>query len=549
MASYCHTPSRHPLNFATIPEKLHQLAIEDPEKDAIVIYDSKLQRTSFTRKQLYDETESVARALVKQGIKKGDRIALCVSNCVEWIAYDSGIMMAGGCSVRLFAGQADFLPMLEDCVAVIFDSEPTFYNKLLKVANILEDGTVISETYSKLRLAITVANTNSDIKGLSLDEMKETAKNDLNIILPRVDPEDITIIAQTSGSTGKPKRVTHSSFDIVNCSEMFCDLYNLTGDDAVFISRYFGFGGGYPFPFIGNGSKFVDAELRSINYPKDFSKYRDLAKIEGCTWLNMLPSDLRYCTEGKNVAPNIMTAGDIASFDAVKQGLNWASTIDYHLASAETLLIGSMTITKHNIGDYVPGIIGRPFPNTEAKIVDDKNCIVDIGQEGYLCVRSKWCTKVTTNGESVQQNGWFKTRDICKMNEKKEIFLVSRDDLFIQKETRKIGITFVEQHMKRHPDIDDVILVPVPDEDLQLKACACVIMKSGKKFDQKNILQFCMENLPQPKDFDYISSNPDYIIQFDKFSKLINGKVDRISIKDMAIKSLVQSHSLCAKTK
>ncbi|XP_014780452.1 putative acyl-CoA synthetase YngI [Octopus bimaculoides] len=548
MASYCHTPSKHPLNFITIPEKIRQFAIEDPEKDAIVFYDSKLQRSSFTRKQLYDETESVAKALVKQGIKKGDRIALCVSNCIEWIAYDSGIMMAGGCSVRLFVGQADFLPMLEDCVAVIFGSEPTFYNKLLKVANILEDGTVISETFPKLRLAITVANTDSEIKGLSLDEMKETAKNDLNIIIPQVDPEDITIIAQTSGSTGKPKRVTHSSFDIINCSEMFCDLHNFTADDAVFNERYFGFGGSYPFTFIAVGCKYVTADIRSIHCPKDFSKLRDLSKIEGCTWLNILPSDLRYCTEGKNVAPNIMTGGDIASFDAVKQGLNWVSLIDYHLSSAETLLIGTVLVTKQNIGDYVPGIIGRVYPNIEAKIVDDKDRIVDIGQAGYLCIRSKWCTKITTDGESVQQNGWFKTRDICKMNENKEIFMVGRDVQFIQKETRKISIVFVEQHMKRHPDIDDVILVPVPDEELELKACACVIMKSGKKFDEKNILQFCRENLPQPNDFDYISSNPDYMVQFDKFPKLLNGKVDRVSVKDMAIKSLIQSHSLCATT-
>lgn len=456
-------------------------------------------------------------------------------------------MMAGGCSVRLFVGQADFLSVLEDCVAVILGSEPIFYSKLLKVANILEDGTVVSETYPKLRFVITVAKMNSEFRGLSLEEMKKAAKNDMNVILPYVDPEDITIISQTSGTTGKPKRVTHSSFDIINCSEMFCYLHGVTAKDAVSNERHFGFGGSYPFTFIACGTKYVTADIRNIHCPKDFSKLKDLSKIEGCTWLNMLPSDLRFCTGENNIVPNIMVGGDIASFDSVKQGLNWASLIDYHLSTAETLLVARLELTKDNIGDYVPGKIGRPYPNIEVKIVDDKNCIVDIGQTGYLCIRSRWTTKVNTDGESVLNGGWFKTRDICRMNENKEIFLAGRNVDFIQKETRKISIRFVEQHMLRHPDIDDVILVPVPDEELELKVCACVIMKSGKTFDEKNILQFCMINLPQTSDFDYVSSNPDYIVQFEKFPKLLNGKVDRVSIKDMAIKYLIESHSLNAK--
>eukprot|EP00106_Octopus_bimaculoides_P013000 XP_014780442.1 PREDICTED: putative acyl-CoA synthetase YngI [Octopus bimaculoides] len=415
------------------------------------------------RKQLYDGTESIAKALVKQGIKKGDRIALCVSNCVEWMAYDSGIMMAGGCSVRLVAGQADFLPMLEDCVAVIFGSEPTFYNKLLKLANILEDGTVISETFPKLRLAITVANTDSEIKGLSLDAMKEKVKNDLNIILPRVDPEDITIITQTSGSTGKPKRVTHSSFDIINCAEMYCDVYDITAKDAVFNDRYLGFGGSYPYQYIGFGCKYVTADIRSLHCPKDFSKVRDISKMEGCTWLSMLPSDLRFCT-GENVVPSIGIGGDIAPFDAVKQGLTWASLIDCHHATSETLLVGSMAITKDNIGEYVPGIIGRPFPNTEVKIVDDNNTIVDIGKEGYLCVRNKWCSKVNADGKSILDKGWFKTSDICKMTGNKEIILLGRNVDYIHKAARRVSVRFVEQHILGHPDVDNIVVVPVPDE-------------------------------------------------------------------------------------
>eukprot|EP00106_Octopus_bimaculoides_P013004 XP_014780446.1 PREDICTED: oxalate--CoA ligase-like isoform X2 [Octopus bimaculoides] len=545
MASYYHRISNRPMSNDTIPGRLYQFAKANPNKEAIVYYDRKFQRTAITRKQLYDGTEQFAKALVKKGIKKGDRIALCVSNCVEWMVYDSGIMMAGGCSVRLWAGQADFLPMLEDCVAIIFDSDPTFYYKLLKVADIFENGNVVSEAFPNLRLAINVSKTKSPIKGLCYDELVEMVKNDISITLPRMEAEDITIILQTSGTTGKPKRVTHSSFDIINASEVYCKELDLTENDTFFNERYFGFGGAYPLSFIATGLKYISADMCSLNAPKDFTKLKGILAKEGCKKMALLPSDLHFCPENKTMMDFVMISGDITSLDNVKHGLSWSALIDQHMAAAETLIIGHKSFTKANVDSYVPGIIGRPFPDVEVKIVDDNNTIVDIGEEGYLCVRAVWCSKVNADGESIQDKGWFKTRDICKMTENKELILCGRDVDYITKSARKVSTRFVEQHVSSFPDVDDVVVVPIPDEVHGMKICACVIMKNGKKFDEKSIFQFCQENMPEPNNFDIISSTPDYFLEFNKFSKLGNGKVDRCSMKTMAITRLIKKTNHC----
>ncbi|CAI9723264.1 acyl-CoA synthetase [Octopus vulgaris] len=527
MKSYSHASSIRQLCYETIPQRLFRYALEDPEKVAFVYYDNKMQRTQITRRELYEGTEAFAKFLVGKGIKKGDRIALCVSNCVEWMTYDSGIMLAGGCSVRLWAGQADFLPMLEDCVAAIFDSDPTFYNKLLKVADISENGKVASETFPNLRLAINV----SEIKSLR-------TTNCQNINLPHMEAEDVTIIVKTSGSTGKPKRVTHSSFDIINCASCYCEKAGITQNDAVFNERYFGYGGSYPLSFVATGCKYVSADMCSLNCPKDFQKLKNLLTKESCNISSMIPADLRLCTGDKPILDLVMLAGDIPSYDAMKQGLFWTKTIDNFLTTAETLMIAVRRFSKDNIGEYYPGLIGPLLPNVEAKIVDDHNNIVDIGKDGYLCVRSRWCTKVSADGKPVLDDGWFKTRDICKMTEDKEIIMLGRDVDFILKSARKVPIKFVENHVQRHPDIDGVVVVPVPDEEHEFKVCACVIMKSGKRFDEKSILKFCNEYMPPPSFFDYVTSTPDCFIQFDRFPKLGNGKVDRLSIKDLAINRL-----------
>ncbi|XP_029636916.1 putative acyl-CoA synthetase YngI isoform X1 [Octopus sinensis] len=544
MASYYHRISNRPMCNDTIPGRLYQFAKANPNKEAIVYYDTKFQRTSITRKQLYDGTEQFAKALVKQGIKKGDRIALCVSNCVEWMVYDSGIMMAGGCSVRLWAGQADFLPMLEDCVAIIFDSDPTFHSKLLKVADVFENGNVVSEVFPNLRLAINVSKTKSSIKGLCYDKLIEKVQNDISIILPRMEAEDITIISQTSGTTGKPKRVTHSSFDIINASEVYCKELGLTENDGFFNERYFGFGGSYPLSFIATGLKYVSADICSLNAPKDFTKLNEILKNEGCKKIALMPSDLHFCPEKENMMDFVMIAGDMTSLDNIKRGLSWSTLIDHFMATAETLIIGHKSFTKDNVDSYVPGIIGRPFPDMEVKLVDDNNTIVDIGEEGYLCVRAVWCSKVNADGESILDKGWFKTTDICKMTENREIILYGKDVDFITKSARRVSIRFVEQRMLRYPDVDDVVVVPVPDEVHGSNICACLIMKHGTKMHEASMFQFCNENLPQPNNFDNISSTPDYFLEFDKFPKLGNGKVDRCSMKNLAIDRLIQKQGL-----
>ncbi|CAI9723266.1 acyl-CoA synthetase [Octopus vulgaris] len=456
------------------------------------------------------------------------------------MVYDSGIMMAGGCSVRLWAGQADFLPMLEDCVAVILDSDPTFYNLLQKEAKISEDGTAVSGSFPKLRLAINVSKTKSPIKGLSLQKMIEQVKQDKSITLPLMEAEDITIISQTSGTTGKPKRVTHSSFDIINASEVYCKELGLTENDGFFNERYFGFGGSYPLSFIATGLKYVSADICSLNAPKDFTKLNEILKNEGCKKIALMPSDLHFCPEKENMMDFVMIAGDMTSLDNIKRGLSCSILIDHFMATAETLIIGHKSFTKDNVDSYVPGIIGRPFPDVEVKLVDDNNTIVDIGEEGYLCVRAVWCSKVTADGESILDKGWFKTTDICKMTEDKEIILYGKDVDFITKSARRVSSRFVEKHVSGSPDVDDVVVVPIPDEVHGSKICACVIMKNGKTFDEKSIFQFCHENMPQPNNFDNISSTPDYFLEFKKFPKLGNGKVDRCLMKTTAIARLIK---------
>ncbi|CAI9726604.1 acyl-CoA synthetase [Octopus vulgaris] len=534
MTSYIHEPGRIPAVWQTIPEKLKCLAEEQPNKLAFVVYKEKDDRQQLTRKEVYDGTVKFAKALVKLGVKKGDHVALCISNCVDLIIYDTGIIMAGAVSLRLSLKSGDFKDIFSGCKAVIFDSKDSL-DKFCAIAQISDDGKVTSEIYPELKFVINISNTYCPSNVLSATNLMLNINDSEQVDLPNLDPEDIAFICQTSGSTGRPKNIYHTHYNWLNSIVHAMDASSVTSDDTTYNTRPMIYIGGYPFGLFSVGTTHVTGNVQMLNDIKNLEFIENIWKKEGCNILWLLPQHLQLLRDCGHRAKAILTGGDMLTKESLMHSLNFTEHIQIVYGSSEATFLTSRVFTKKNISEHLPKMLGRPFPDTEMKIVDDNGKTVNIGEVGNIEVRNKWTAKINLDGDSTNTNGWQSMSDIGYMTPEGDFFLVGRNTDFIKKSTVKVPVRQVEEYVSHHPSVEDVVVVPIPDEEVGERVCACITIRDNHEFNEDGLKKFCLEIMPQQSGFDIVTLHPDYFLHFTSFPLLTSQKFDRRSIKSTAI--------------
>ncbi|CAE1328861.1 unnamed protein product [Acanthosepion pharaonis] len=350
--SYFHQPGNIAYSYETIPERIQKLAEEKPDKIAMVMYHSKDERYEITRKELYDRSVKFARCLLKLGIKKGDPVAYCVSNCINWMTYDVGILMAGGISVHLLLGAADISKALDKCTFIILDAKEN-WDDLLSVAKIHPGGKITSDTCPSLKIAIAVSSDSRPANVLQASELiaEINAKDDGSFLeFPVLDPEDTAFICLTSGTTGTPKKIHHSHFNVLNCTATHDEDVNITCDDVIYNSRPMAYIGGYPFCYLNTGTRFVSGDTIFLSEPENFETVVDIWRKEGCTFVGLAPKELydRSVKFARCLLKLGIKKGDRVAY-CVSNCINWMTyDVGIMMAGGTSvhLLLGAADISK-----------------------------------------------------------------------------------------------------------------------------------------------------------------------------------------------------------
>lgn len=214
--SYLYTPNSEPYIYATLPERLHFLASEDPDRDAFVFYNLKKERECLSRKQLLDQSTNVAKHFVKCGVKKGTPVAFCMNNSMEMLIAVFGVTIAGGVpfytspNMRDGSDLIDMINSLKGELLVI-DTTGNDDNWTM-LENIWSEKSQTSEKVPSLNLILynnTIPRTSSCDSRKSLKSfIDEIIENEVQF--PCLQPEDHLAHFCTSGSTGQPKNDTHT---------------------------------------------------------------------------------------------------------------------------------------------------------------------------------------------------------------------------------------------------------------------------------------------------------------------------------------------------
>jgi fatty-acyl-CoA synthase len=180
--------------------------------------------------------------------------------------------------------------------------------------------------------------------------------------------------------------------------------------------------------------------------------------------------------------------------------------------------------------------VGRVQPHIEIKIVDAQGRIVPRGSAGEFCtrgysvMRGYWGDEEKTR-EAVDQGGWMHTGDLATMDEAGYVNIVGRIKDMVIRGGENVYPREVEEFLYRHPKVQDVQVIGVPDPKYGEEICAWIKLRQGQSADEEEIRAFCRGQIAHYK-------IPRHVRFVDEFPMTITGKIQKFVMREQTIRAL-----------
>ncbi len=456
-------------------------------------------RREITWSVFDEKANRVANMLLGRGIRKGQKVAILLMNCLEWLPIYFGILKAGAIAVplnfRYTSDEIDYCLKLADADVLFFG--PEFIGRIEAIVPKISD---------KLLLMFV-----GDTCPSFADDYHRATAN-CSSMAPKVliDDEDEAAIYYSSGTTGFPKAILLKHHALAQSARMEAIHHETTHED-VFLCIPPLYHTGAKMHWFGSlftGSKAV---LLKGNSPQAIF---DAVSCEKCTivWL-LVPwcQDIlamldrgELTMDGKSLEQwRLMHIGA----QPVPPSLikHWMSYFPHHkydtnYGLSESTGPGCVHLGMGNL--HKVGAIGVPGFGWEVKIVDEQNTPVPAGQVGELCVKGPGvmvCYYQNPEATAeVLKEGWLHTGDMARQDEDGFIFLVDRKKDVIISGGENLYPVQIEAFLATYPKVHDVAVIGLPDSRLGEIAAAIIQIKEGMTCSTGEITQFCMD-LPRYK--------------------------------------------------
>lgn len=481
------------------PEVLERKHVTWRDYDLIESTDPEPYRREITWSVFDEKANRFANLLLSRGVKKGDKVAILLMNCLEWLPIYFGILKSGATAVplnfRYTAEEIAYCVKQADVDILVFG--PQFTGRVEEIVDDISHGRLLfyvgedcptfAENYREL-----TANCPSSDPAIPLNEDEDAA------------------IYFSSGTTGFPKAILHHHRSLTQAAEMEQNHHGQTHDDTFLcIPPLYHTGAKmHWFGSLISGSRAV--LLRGVTPQSIFDAVSD----EHCTivWL-LVPwvQDILLAIEEGTIDPanyeldqwRLMHIGA----QPVPQSLirRWkeifpAHQYDTNYGLSESTGPGCVHLGVENI-DHV-GAIGVPGYRWVAKICDDHGEEVPDGEVGELWVKGPgvmvcYYNNPEASNDSIK-NGWLLTGDMARKDEDGFIWLVDRKKDVVISGGENIYPVQIEEHISAHPAVKDVAVIGLPDERLGEIAAAVVEAKPDAGLTEAELEEHC-QALPRYK--------------------------------------------------
>jgi len=550
--SYVHGASSIPLIGDTIGTHFDKVAQRWGERDALIV---RQQNVRWSYGELKNRIDAFAAGLLALGLAPGDRVGIWSPNNAEWVITQFATAKAGlilvninpayrlselhyalnkvGCKALITAHAfktSDYVGMLRELAPEI-DRCPA--------------GKLQAERLPTLKTLVRIGD--GEMRGfLRFDDVfamgGERHRAALAELAPKLQFDDAINIQFTSGTTGEPKGATLTHHNILNNGFFVGEAMRLADGDRVCIPvpLYHCFG-----MVLGNLACITHGA--AMVYPSEgFDPLATLEAVEAerCTALYGVPTmfiaELGHPQFGRFDLGSLRTgimAGSPCPIEVMKRCIGEMNMREVTIAYGMTETSPVSTQTSHD--DPIErrvGTVGRVHPHVEVKIVDSNGRIVPPGAPGELCTRGYsvmlgyWGDGERT-AEAIDRAGWMHTGDLATLDEDGYCNIVGRIKDMVIRGGENVYPREVEEFLFRHPKIEAVQVVGVPDSKYGEELCAWIKLKPDTAASAEEIQGFCKGQIAHYK-------IPRYIKFVDGFPLTVTGKVQKFVMRDEMIREL-----------
>ena len=486
-----------------------------PDRDAMV-FEGKRQ----TYSEVSERANRLGNALVKLGMKQGDRVAMLEVNCPEIIETYYAVAKLGCIFVPLnFRAKSDELSyMLSNAEAKVL-----FVGK-----RYLDMVRAMLPNLATVEKCISIGSKEADM--LFYDELVSSSPADE--VSVDVGDDDITILMYTAGTTGQPKGVPllHSGFvsyildnvepaspEIEERNLLTVPLYHVAGVQAMLAAIY----GGRTLVLMrqfevkewmetvqqerATRAMLVPTMLKNVVDSPDFEKH-DLTSLQVITY-GAAPMPFEVITKAMQVMPWVRFINAFGQTET-------ASTIT--TLGPEDHIIEGTDEEKEKKLRRLAQSIGRPLPDVEVKIIDEGGKelppleVGEIVARGPRIMTGYWHDDEKT-AKAFTPDGWLITSDKGWRDEEGYIFLAGRGDDMIIRGGENISPEEVENVLYSYPKIEEAAVIGVPDPEWGQEPRAIVVLKSGETATGEEVMEYCRSKLAgykRPRSVIFVDSLP-----------------------------------------
>ena len=459
---------------------------------------------SFYRRQItwgvFDEKANrVANMLRDRGIAKGQKCAILLMNCLEWLPIYFGIMKAGALAVPLnfrFTGE-EIKYCLDASDADVLFFGPEFIGRLEDIAGHIKKTTLLYYV-------------GDQCPSYAEDYYKQASNSSSAAPLVLIEDKDEGAIYFSSGTTGFPKPILLLHEALMQSAQMEAIHHRTTKQDNFLCipplyhtgakMHWFGslYTGSRAVILKGNSPQAILSAVSNeectivwllVPWAQDILAALDAGKIKKEDYKL---DQWRLMHIGAQPVPPSLIKHWLEYFPNHKYDTNYGLS--------ESTGPGCVHLGLDNV--HKVGAIGIPGYHWKIKIVDENGNAVPQGEVGELCVKGRGVmVEYYKNPEAtaeVLKKGWLFTGDMARQDEDGFVYLVDRKKDVIISGGENLYPVQIESFLAAHPKIHDVAVIGLSDKRLGEIAAAIIQVKEGMELTEHEVNQFCID-LPRYK--------------------------------------------------
>ncbi len=550
--SYVSGASEKPLLGLTIGAQLDRTAARHPDNEALVVPH---QGVRWRYGDFVERVDALAAGLLALGLEPGDRLGIWSPNNSEWALTQFAAAKAGLVLVNI--NPAYRLAELEyalnkvECRALVtaeaFKSS-RYLEMLRRLAPELDTarpGALKAEKLPHLETVVRLGEDESagmynfaEVPGLAGAAERER----LAALAGTLQFDDPINIQFTSGTTGFPKGATLSHHNILNNGYFNGVTLQLGAGDRVCIPvpLYHCFG-------MVMGNLMSACFGATMVYPSEaFDPLEVLRAVEAerCTVLYGVPTmfiaELDHPEFASFDLSSLRTgtmAGSPCPIEVMRRviGAMHMEEVTIAYGMTETSPVSFQSATDDPIERRV-STVGRVHPHVEVKVVDGDGRVVPCGVAGELMTRgysvmSGYWNDDAMTAEAIDRAGWMHTGDQATIDAEGYCNIVGRIKDMVIRGGENVYPREIEEFLYRHPKVQDVQVIGVPDEKYGEELCAWIKLRDGEDAGEDEIKAFCKDQIAHFK-------VPRYVRFVDEFPMTVTGKIQKFKMRETMIAEL-----------